>query len=215
MASSSKQFIAMIFILGLAASLFQQISADSKFASFVVDAKVALDGEKYPQWKYDGTQGYPINELGRLVNTSNYERVSWFVHGIELIPRYPQGYGLLQSSFGHLIKIDYSDSKLHQSHSGWLDLTLGIGVPGIALILGALVITMRNCSRLQIPSVIPSDDVLNKNAYLSLAWWALLGLGLIWCTTEISQKVNIEVLLFWIALGTGVSIGIGFRPRPA
>ena len=214
-ASSSKQFIAMIFILGLAASLFQQISADSKFASFVVDAKVALDGEKYPQWKYDGTQGYPINELGRQVNASNYERVSWFVHGIELIPRYPQGYGLLQSSFGRLIKIDYSDSKLHQSHSGWLDLTLGIGVPGIALILGALVITMRNCSRLQIPSVIPSDDALNRNAYLSLAWWAILGLGLIWCTTEISQKVNIEVLLFWIALGTGVSIGIGFRPRPA
>jgi len=109
------------------------------------------------------------------------------------------------------VKMDYPDSKMHQSHSGWLDLTLGIGIPGAALILGAMLLAMRNCSRLQIPSVIPSDDALNRNDYLSLAWWAILGLGLIWCTTEISQKVNMEVLLFWVALATGMSMGISGR----
>jgi len=207
-ASSSKQFIAIIFICALAASLLYQVRTDSHFETFVADAKVALQGEKYPQWKYDGTQGYPINEFGRQVNQSNYERVSWFLHGVELIPRYPQGYGLLHRSFGRLVKIDYPDSKLHQSHSGWLDLTLGIGIPGVALILGAMLLAMRNCSRLQIPSVIPSKDALIRNAYLNMAWWALLGLGLIWCTTEISQKVNMEALLFWIALATGMSMGI-------
>ncbi|MBT8541002.1 hypothetical protein G6722_06620 [Polynucleobacter paneuropaeus] len=206
-ASSGKQFIAIIFICALAASLVYQIKTDSHFETFVADAKVALDGEKYPQWKYDGTQGYPNNELGRQVYPSNYERVSWFVHGVELIPRYPQGYGLLHRSFGRLVKMDYPDSKMHQSHSGWLDLTLGIGIVGVALILGAMLLAMRNCSRLQIHALMPEKDALNRNAYLNVAWWALLGLGLIWCTTEISQKVNMEALLFWVALATGMSMG--------
>jgi hypothetical protein len=206
--SSSKQFIAIILICALAASLLYQIKTDSHFETFVADAKVALQGEKYPQWKYNGIQGYPNNELGRQVHVSNYERVSWFVNGVELIPRYPQGYGLLHRSFGRLVKIDYPDSKMHQSHSGWLDLTLGIGIPGVALILGAMLLAMRNCSRLQIPTVIPGEDTLNRNAYLNIAWWALLSLGLAWCTTEISQRVYIEDLLFWVALATAMSMGI-------
>ena len=206
--SSSKQIIAIMFICALAASLVYQIKTDSHFETFVADAKVALAGEKYPQWKFDGTQGYPNNELGTQVNTSNYERVSWFIHGVELIPRYPQGYGLLHRSFGRLVKIDYPDSKMHQSHSGWLDLTLGIGLVGVALILGAMLLAMRNCSRLQIHALMSEKDALNKNAYLNIAWWALLGLGLIWCTTEISQKVNMEALLFWVAFATGMSMGI-------
>ena len=213
-ASSSKQFIAIIFICALAASLLYQIKTDSHFETFVADAKVALQGEKYPQWKYDGTQGYPSNELGKQVNVSNYERVSWFVNGVELIPRYPQGYGLLHRSFGRLVKMDYPDSKMHQSHSGWLDLTLGIGIPGITLILGAMLLAMRNCSSLQIPSVIPGEDTLNRKAYFNIAWWALLGLGLIWCTTEISQKVNMEALLFWVALTTGMSMGVNLAIDP-
>jgi hypothetical protein len=188
-----------------------QVKTDSHFESFVADAKVALQGEKYPQWKYDGTKGYPQNELGATVNPSNYERVSWFIHGVELIPRYPEGYGLLHRSFGRLVRIDYPDSKMHQSHSGWLDLTLGIGVPGAILILSALFLAMRSCSRLQILSEMSDEDVFNRNAYLSIAWWALLGLGLIWCTTEISQKVNIEALLFWTALSIGMNIGLGSR----
>lgn len=205
---SSKQLIVIIFFCGLATILLYQIRTESHFETFVADAKVALDGEKYPQWKYDGAQGYPNSELGIQVNVSNYERVSWFVHGVELIPRYPQGYGLLHRSFGRLVKMDYPDSNMHQSHSGWLDLTLGIGIPGVALILCAMLLAMRNCSRLQISSVIPGEDSLNRNAYPSLAWGALLGLGLISCTTEISQKVNIEALLFWVALATGMSMGI-------
>jgi hypothetical protein len=207
-ASSSKQFIAIMFICALAASLVYQIKTDSHFETFVADAKVALAGEKYPQWKYDGTQGYPSNELGRQVNVSNYERVSWFINGVELIPRYPQGYGLLHRSFGRLVKIDYPDSKMHQSHSGWLDLTLGIGIPGVTLILGAILLAMRNCSRLQIPSVISSEDSHNRNAYLNITWWALLSLGLACCTTEISQRVNMEALLFWVSLATGMSMGV-------
>ena len=206
--SSSKQIIAIIFIGALATTLLYQVRTDPHFETFVADAKVALDGEKYPQWKYDGTQGYPINEFGRQVNQSNYERVSWFVHGVELIPRYPQGYGLLHRSFGRLVKIDYPDSKMHQSHSGWLDLTRGIGIVGVALILGAMLLAMRNCSRLQIHALMPERDALNRNAYLNIVLWALLGLGFIWCTTEISQKVYMEALLFWVTLALGISMGI-------
>jgi hypothetical protein len=74
--SKSRQYITIIFICGLASMLLNQISKDIKFQSYVIDAKIALQGDKYPQWKYDGTKGYPQNELGTTVNQSNYERVS-------------------------------------------------------------------------------------------------------------------------------------------
>jgi hypothetical protein len=205
------QWISISLIGILLAGLTYLIKHDPHIESFVADAKIAIQGDKYPQWKYDGTRGYPQNEMGSTVNKSNYERVSWFIHGVGLISRYPEGYGLLQSSFGRLVKIDYPDSKMHQSHSGWLDLILGIGVPGFTLILGSMILAMRNCLRLQIPHTMLPDDPLKRNAYLSLAWWALLSLGLIWWSTEISQRVYTEALLFWVALGTGMSTGINSK----
>ena len=204
-----KWLISLFLVIGMASGLIYQINRDHHFQSFIVDAKIAVQLDKFPQWKFNGEQGYPQNELGSQVNSSNYERISWFMYGMELIPRHPLGYGLLQSSFGRLVKLDYPDSKMHQSHSGWVDLTLGLGLSGVGLILGALLFTLRKCSLLrQIPcgTSIPSKS-LKTQAYLSLGWWVLLGLGLAWCTTELSQRLYIDNLLFWIALATGLNIG--------
>jgi hypothetical protein len=203
----NERFIVALIVVALVVGISYQIKQNPRFPSFLADAKIAIELEQYPQWKYNGEKGYPQNEYGTGVNQSNYERISWLIYGAKLIPRFSMGYGLLQSSFGRLAKVDYPDSKLHQSHSGWLDLTLGLGLPGVSLILYSLLLAMRNCV---LPRALFSSNTIGVpkiQPYLSLGWWALLSLVLIWCTTELSQKLYIDNLLFWIALVTGLGIG--------
>ena len=141
-----------------------------------------------------------------MVSVTNYERIAWAKEGIKLAIQNPLGYGLIERSFGHLAKLNWPDSKLHQSHSGWIDLTLGIGVPGVALILGAILILL-----LQLSSVNPE---FGSFPLVKACQWGLFCLVLMWCTTEISQKVYLDSLLFWIALSSGVSLvpwKLGYR----
>jgi O-antigen ligase len=87
-----------------------------------------------------------------------------------------------------------------QTHSGWIDLTLGIGITGIGLILGALGLVMY--------WIIKNSD---KNGARSLQaiwssrlFWVLWALLLLWCTSEISLKIHIIALMFWISFSAGI-----------
>ena len=166
------------------------IQTNDSWRTFSADAKVSRDIQTYPQWKYNGAQGYPNNELGTVVSTTNYERLAWGKVGIKLIVQNPLGYGLLERSCGHLAKINWPDSKLHQSHSGWIDLTLGLGIPGIALILTSLLILLYQLNKLD------KGESTSQNLYIIMTWWVLLSLLIMWSTTEISQKVFFDDLIF-------------------
>lgn len=37
----------------------------------------------------------------------------------------------------------WPDSKLHQSHSGWIGLTLGVCIPGVTLLFGAVLTLIK------------------------------------------------------------------------
>ena len=176
------------------------VQTNNSWKTISADAKVARDIQTYPQWKYEGAQGYPNNELGSVVSTTNYLRLAWGKVGIKLIVQNPLGYGLIERSFGHLAKINWPDSNLHQSHSGWIDLALGLGIPGIALILTSLLILLYQLSKQD------KGVPISQNLYLTTAWWALLSLLIMWVTTEISQKVFFDDLIFWLALGSGLKL---------
>ena len=173
------------------------IQTNDSWKTFNADAKVARDIQTYPQWKYEGAQGYPNNELGSVVSTTNYLRLAWGKVGIRLIAQNPLGYGLIQSSFGRLAKINWPDSNLYQSHSGWIDLALGLGIPGIALILISILILLYRLSKQD------KGAPISQNLYLTPAWWALFSLLIMWCTTEISQKVFFDYLIFLVSFRCG------------
>ena len=177
------------------------IQTNDSWRSFWADAKIARDTQTYQQWKYNGEKGYPNNELGTMVSVTNYERIAWAKEGIKLAMQNPLGYGLIERSFGHLAKINWPDSKLHQSHSGWIDLALGLGIPGIALILTSLLILLYQLGRLG------KDIPTSRNPYATMVWWALFSALIMWCTTEISQKVYFDALILWLTLGAGLSLG--------
>lgn len=177
------------------------IKQNASWQTFEVDAKIAWQTEKYPQWKYNGTQGYPNNELGGPVSVTNYERIAWAKEGMKLIAANPLGYGLIERSFGHWAKMQWPDSKLHQSHSGWIDLTLGIGIPGLLLVLSALGAVFWQLNRGDISS--SKSELIHWKQSLT---WILVAIFLIWFTTEISQKTYFEAFIFWISLAAGMVI---------
>jgi hypothetical protein len=198
------------FVLGIGIIVVGgSIKANDSWRTFVADSKVARDTQTYQHWKYNASQGYPNNELGTMVSVTNYERMAWGKEGIKMMFQNPLGYGLIERSFGHLAKIKWPDSLLHQSHSGWIDLGLGVGIPGILLILSCLLLLLYSLLKQGKYHDAATDE--RPSLYLTMAWWALVSLLIMWCTTEISQKVYFDDLIFWLALGAGLILGLGSK----
>jgi hypothetical protein len=193
----------LLLIFAIVVSLgFFALSHQKKtqsWSTLFADMRVAVQVDQYEQWKFNGGRGYPNNDLGKMVSVTNYERTAWGVAGARLLFNNPLGYGLIERSFGHLAKERWPDSRLHQSHSGWLDLALGLGLPGIGLIMCALTFILLRCLK-------SPDPIAN------FGFWLLLSLALLWCTTEVSQKVYFDWLIFAIAWVGALTMGI--KPAP-
>ena len=189
-----ESIVLLAFTTAFGFFIAQHVHKNESWSTLYVDMKVAIQIDQYDQWKWNGERGYPNNELGKMVSNTNYERVAWMVAGAQLLIENPLGYGLVERSFGHLAKIKWPESKLHQNHSGWLDLALGLGLPGIGLILGALILALKQC--IAVPGPIGN-----------FGFWLLLSLVLLWCTTEVSQKTFFDWLVFAIAWIAALALG--------
>lgn len=153
---------------------------------FIPDAKVAIQIEKYQQWKNIENSGGLKNENGQYLNTaSNYERISWAIVGLHLIKENPLGYGLIERSFGRLAQTKWPESRLTQAHSGWIDLTMGIGVPGVLMLLLTSTIILYN-----------KKYIPQANQFVAIN--ILIGILTIFIGTELSQKIFFESLIFTI-----------------
>jgi hypothetical protein len=190
----------IIFFVGIglvALIMGNHLARNDSWKTFFSDAKVAIQIDKNQQWKRIDDSPLPTNDLGQEVSGTNYERMTWAINGVILISQHPFGYGLIERSFGQLGRIKWPGSHLTQSHSGWIDLTLGIGIPGVAMIIGALIFAWVKVARLQ--------GGLETSLGVAISW-ILFALLLIWITTEISQKVYFDDLIFWITLAAGFSL---------
>ncbi|QWD32235.1 hypothetical protein G6678_01670 [Polynucleobacter paneuropaeus] len=189
----NKTLLIILFISTSAFLLMEHINKNESWKTFVADAKIAWQIDQYSQWRVGQ---YPVNELGKVVSGTNYERVAWAKAGVRFIAENPLGYGLVERSFGHFGSRQWPGTTLTQSHSGWIDLALGMGIPGLGFVLSALFILLyRLSSDKRVSS--PIDGVV---------WWILLASLLMWCTTEISQKVYFDSLIFWLAIGAGLTL---------
>ncbi len=191
--------VAFSLVVFLSVVLISHVKKNDSWRFFFADAKIAAQLDSYDHWKYFGGNGYPVNEYGVHVSNSTYERISWALIGIKLINQNPLGYGLVERSFGYLAKIQWPESNLDQSHSGIIDLTLGIGLPGVLLILVAYLLTfMRLIKKVYIPHY-SSNNLLESSLI-----WVLFSIALMWSSSEISQKYYLIATLFWISFGIGL-----------
>lgn len=185
--------LAMLLIMMSAASL----KTNPAWKMLVADVKVAVQLDKIDNWKYQRASGLPdpLNEYGVPVNPSNYERATWLIAGVRLLPENPLGHGLMTLSFDHLTKEKWPNSFMSQTHSAWLDFALGYGIPGVSLLAIALLLAWRNSKSLQDP-------------WSLIGRWGLGVLGLVMLTTEISSEIFINALIFMIVMLAGLSMNI-------
>lgn len=195
--SSKKKLIYIVIVLASISLLaLAHIQKNRSWTTLYADAKIAVELEKYQHWKYAGELGYPINEFGLYVSPTNYDRVAWLLVGSSLSLQTPLGYGLIEDSFKYMAKRSWpeaSDSLSH-SHSGWLDIVLGLGWPGFALLLGALFYLLAHAAE------VPAQ-------WMGLVFWSILAILFLWCTTEVSATVTFAALIFWICFCSGLLLG--------
>ncbi len=69
------------------------------------------------------------------MDVSVYLRIAWLKEGLLLVRDHPFGIGFDRNAFGHGLKAKYGRGVGH-SHSGLLDMAIGLGIPGALLWLG-------------------------------------------------------------------------------
>lgn len=174
--------------------LVQHVKQNDSWRTLFADIKVATQLEESDAWKDYGAKGYPKNELGLVVNGTNYLRASWAQAATQLILERPLGYGLLYQSFGHFAKEKWPNSTLDTSHSAWLDITLAIGIPGMLLLLTSAVLAFKNLLQ------------RGSSAFAIATLWMMQSIFMLMLTTEVARQVYLEALIFVILLSTGMGI---------
>lgn len=186
-------FFALVLV-AISAVLQPHIQKNDAWRTLLSDTQIGFQLDKYPQWRYGGARGYPVNEFGGEVSHTTYERAAWLKAGLQLSAEAPLGYGLVEDSFKFMAHAKWPDvEELSHSHSGWLDLLLGVGVPGFFCIITSLTL------------------VLWQNRSTQYCWnpfifWASISNLMLWVTTEVSATITFCLLIFWISLVCGLSM---------
>jgi hypothetical protein len=187
--------LAIIFLLA------QHVQKNDSWKTLLADIKVAQRINDFDAWKDYGVRGYPVNETGKEVSGGNYLRAAWATVALELIAEKPLGYGLIFKSFGTIALEKWPESTLDTSHSAWLDITLGIGIPGVAIIFLSGLLVLLNVQR-----VTPSF-------WRSAAFWLLISISLLMVTTEVARKGYIEALIYLVLWTAGLGLQENKRER--
>jgi len=187
--------ILIVLVSAVVILLTKHVQQNDSWKTLFADIKVATQLEEIDAWKDYGARGLPLNELGKTVSVTNYQRAAYAQVVIKFIAERPLGYGLLYQSFGHFAKEKWPNSVMDTAHSAWLDIMLGIGIPGVFLILLSGVLALKNVRQ-------PSPNVFGGTVL-----WALLSIFLLMFTTEVARKTYIEALIFMILLAAGIGMG--------
>jgi hypothetical protein len=191
-----------IFILtGVGWGIKLHIDKNPAWSQLIPNAKIGIDIDHQKYWRNRNVySAVPTNELDTPVDVSTYERTAWFTAGLRLLAERPQGYGLVHHSFGWMALERWPDfyppigTLRGMTHSGWMDLTLGIGIPGLLLILIPLGATWYR-------------SLGKDNLWASYASWAIPIFTLTYLTTEVTGAHHfIELMMFMVAFFVGLTI---------
>lgn len=184
--------ISFIALSILAIFAFQQAKHNSGWNTLIEDSKIAMQTDKYPNWKNIESMGYPLTDEGRSVAGNTYERVAWGTVGVQLIPRNVLGIGVLNRTFGRILQEQYPGALPSSTHSAWIEFALAFGIPGIILMVGCLL------------SLIYAS--INSPAFLfkTCTWSLSLALLMVYALGELSTQHGVEILFYFLAFLSGL-----------
>lgn len=202
LSNQRKKFATVIFVITIFSSLYgitKHVEQNTAWQNLLANIELGLDidGEKF--WRdREANTSSPLNKHGVPVDNSTYERVAWFTAGAKLLSENPLGYGLVRHSFGILALSKWPDfykpaiDTRGATHSGWLDLALGVGVPGTLLILVPLFVFWYRSLR-------------PEGIWLSYTSWTIPIMCLAYLTSEANGAHFVELLFYFVAFFGGIT----------
>lgn len=187
---------AFLFLIVLILSIlaFKHVENNPGWGNLVGDIMISAQTNKYQNWRSAKKFGVPERDDGSPVRASTYGRVAWASVGVDLILSQPLGSGTTRSFINQVQKLEPGFNDTQYTHSGWIDMGLSYGIPGILLIPVALLIAiMRAVFGL-------SGGLKSTIITLALAILILYGGG------EYAFQHGIEVLLYLSGLLGGLSL---------
>jgi O-Antigen ligase len=190
---TSLRIMVGLFAIAIIPAFFYHVEQNAAWKDIVPNVVTAWDIDTNQQWKqWEGQVPLPTNQNGQTVDGSTYARVAWAHAGLRLIKENLLGYGLLHHSFGALAIQKWEDFHKPSgitrgaTHSAWIDLTLGVGVPGLCIIFTSMFAAFYRSRR----------DV---GFWRNYALWSVLTLLLIFLIEEVASDLYVEFLFFLIA----------------
>lgn len=186
--------LSIIFSVTILASLSYR--NNSSWESFAADFEVGYQISPEVIWEMPAPihpANQPKNKYNEFVSATNFERAFYAATGLNLLKDNLLGYGLVQSSFGHLARERWPNAPLIQTHSGWIDLLLGLGVPGALLLFAASALAILNISQCLLP-------------WKAFGAWSLGSILLMYITTEVAQKNYLETYIWFVVLVSSLSL---------
>lgn len=201
-----RQITVVCAILGaFSLGAFYHILNNPAWLHMVTEIRYGIDIEGEPYWKDRARFPQPVYESGEKINGSAYERTAWFTAGLNLIPKYPLGFGLLTHSFGRLAKKEWADfnhpinGKTYGStHSGWMDMILGQGIVGILLLWVPLGVAWRRSFN--------SSNLVHKYIF-----WSAPVVFFTYLITEVAGAHFTELLVFLLAFYSGATLSLDYK----
>ncbi|QWE06925.1 O-antigen ligase family protein [Polynucleobacter sp. JS-JIR-5-A7] len=178
------------------------------------DVQIAAQIDLHPNWRfYPDLPLVPKAPDGHPINASTYYRVANAIQGVRIIQAHPLGAGFTYLPYGLYLSELYPGSTADHTHSGWVDFTLGVGIPGLALFLSAIALALLNAHQ-----IISSKKYFNPHQILWVycSIWAIGGITMAWIFLEVSEKEYIEHLIFMVCLfaaGTGTPILLSHKEK--
>jgi O-antigen ligase len=207
---SRKWFLLLLIVSMLAVTLITFWNYDKKheqkLINLIGDARIASQIDKHSAWQRDPTviqPSTPNNETGRPINGSTYERVAWFVKGVQLLTAHPEGAGFSHRAFRYFMHQENPNFNVNKTHSGWLDFALGVGVPGVILTWIAIALVVRRAL-----SNAASINAIQIRELALITLWMIAGIWFLWWPTEVSEREFIEYFYFMIALLAAINCAV-------
>ena len=130
--------VALLLVSGFATFNYQ---GDSRWQVFSESAAAGWDIDHNRAWIDAKHNPWPLLSNGEGVDNSAYLRVAFIHAGLRLIAEDPLGVGYGRNAFAHALR-QTQEAYVGHSHSGFIDLTIGGGVPALLLWLAFVISLM-------------------------------------------------------------------------
>lgn len=128
-----KIIVSLFIFIMLTFPTMYNIKNDRRWNTLIATIPYALDTQVNKFWLNNEKYSLPKFPNGNNVEVSAYLRFAWGYEGLKLIVENPLGLGFGRNAFAHGLA-KYDDVKnVGHSHSGLIDLTIGVGIPGLIL----------------------------------------------------------------------------------